>query len=134
MRKKYLPEELVRVAARENNTKRSYLYVDPLQGKHIPVSPGLCLMLFSELSVMLEKRYNKERLLVIGFAETATAVGAAAAVGASNAAYYMTTTRENVPGCEYLFFTEEHSHAVQQKLAVNGLEECLGSADHFCRR
>lgn len=131
MRKKYLLEELVRVAARENNAKRSYLYVNPLQGKHIPASPESCLMLFSELSVMLEKRYSKERLLVIGFAETATAIGAAAAVGASNAVYYMTTTRENIPDCEYIFFTEAHSHAAQQKLAVNGLEECLKSTDRI---
>ncbi len=131
MRKKYLLEELVRVAARENNTKRSYLYVNPLQGKHIPVSPESCLVLFSELSVMLEKRYGEERLLIIGFAETATAIGAAAAVGASNAVYYMTTTRENIPDCEYIYFTEAHSHAAQQKLAVNGLEECLRYTDRI---
>lgn len=43
-------DELVRVAKRENNNKRAYLYVDPLQGKHMPVSPGQSLELFAELA------------------------------------------------------------------------------------
>lgn len=124
-------DELVKIAKRDGNTKRPYLYVDPLQGKHIPVSPGKSLGLFSELSRMLEKRYGGESLLVIGFAETATAVGAAAAIGADNVKYYLTTTREDVPGGEYLYFTEEHSHAAQQKLAMNGLGECLERTDRI---
>ncbi len=35
----YKEEDLVRIAKRENNTKRKYLVVNRLQGKHIPVSP-----------------------------------------------------------------------------------------------
>ena len=40
-------DDLVKIAKRENNTKRSYLYVNPVQGKHVPVSPSLPLLLFS---------------------------------------------------------------------------------------
>ena len=68
-------DDLVKIAKRENNTKRSYLYVNPVQGKHVPVSPSLPLLLFSALAAKIESRYPEERLLVIGFAETATAIG-----------------------------------------------------------
>ena len=37
---KYVESDLVRIAKRENNTKRNYLVVNPLQGKHIPVQPS----------------------------------------------------------------------------------------------
>lgn len=122
-------DDLVKVAKRENNTKRSYLYVDPMQGKHVPVSPSLPVQLFSLLASKAESRYPKERLLVIGFAETATAIGSTIAYKAKNAVYYMNTTRESVAGAEYLFFTESHSHATEQRLAANGLEDILSGVD-----
>ena len=78
--------DLVRVAKRENNTKRSYLYVNPRQGKHMPVSPSSSLTLFRLLAARVEARYRNERLLIIGFAETATAIGFAVAEAAENAA------------------------------------------------
>ena len=34
----YTEKDLVKIAKRENNPKRNYLVVDPLQGKHIPVA------------------------------------------------------------------------------------------------
>ena len=73
-------DDLIRVAKRENNFRRKYLYVNPLQGKHMPVSPGIALKLFSGLREKLASRYPGERLLVIGFAETATAVAAVASI------------------------------------------------------
>ena len=39
----YTEKDLVKIAKRENNTKRNYLVVDPLQGKHIPVVPSKAL-------------------------------------------------------------------------------------------
>ena len=83
-------DDLIRIAKRENNTKRSYLYVNPIQGKHIPVSPSLSIKLFSALAEKIEKRYQGERLLVIGFAETATAIGSTIAYKAENVKFYMT--------------------------------------------
>lgn len=124
-------DDLIRIAKRENNTKRSYLYVNPIQGKHVPVSPGKALGLFSLLARKLEERYKGEALLVIGFAETATAIGSAVAYEAENVKYYMNTTRETVPGAEYLFFTESHSHATEQRLVKDKLDACLQMADRI---
>ncbi len=129
MTEKFALDDLIKIAKRENNTKRAYLYVNPLQGKHIPVSPSLSVALFTLLAKKLEERYPKERILVIGFAETATAIGATLAYQAKNAAYYMSTTRESREGAEYLFFTESHSHAQEQRLIVNGLDKILDEVD-----
>ena len=122
-------DDLVKIAKRENNTKRSYLYVNPVQGKHVPVSPSLPLLLFSALAAKIESRYPEERLLVIGFAETATAIGSTIAYKAKNAVYYMNTTRESVAGAAYLFFTESHSHATEQRLVANGMGDILSNVD-----
>lgn len=117
--------ELVRVAKRENNAKRTYLYVNPFQGKHIPAEPGKVLALFGQLQALLEKHWGGERLLLIGFAETATAIGGSLAYGAKNAVCFLTTTREETPGAEVLPFTESHSHAAEQKLVLDGLAELV---------
>lgn len=124
----YTERELVRIARRENNSRRNYLVVNPLQGKHIPVSPGKALGVFSELAGLL-KKYSGERLLVVGFAETATAVGARIAIELG--AGYIQTTREEIPGVEYLFFSEEHSHATQQKLVKSDLHRVLDRTDRI---
>ena len=110
----YVERDLVRIAKRENNTKRSYLVVDPLQGKHIPVVPSKAIELFSSLAETFKEEYKDEKLLLVGFAETATAIGAQAAI--SIGSKYIQTTREPIPDVEYLFFSEEHSHATEQKL------------------
>lgn len=125
MTKTFEIDDLIRIAKRENNTKRSYLYVNPVQGKHIPVSPSRSLDLFSLLAKKIEERYPDEAVLIIGFAETATAIGSAIAYKARNCKYYMNTTREDISDVEYLFFTESHSHATEQRLVVNGMEKCL---------
>ena len=36
---------------------------------------------------------------------------------------YMQTTRETLEGVEYLYFSESHSHATQQKLARDDIEK-----------
>lgn len=116
----YTAEDLIKIAKRENNNKRKYLLVNTLQGKHIPVSPSAALGMFRELAGTLIGAYRGEKLLLVGFAETATAIGAAVAVemGCS----YMQTTREVIPGAEYLFFSEAHSHATEQKLVKNDID------------
>ena len=125
----YQLQDLLRVARRLHNNKRPWLYVDPLQGKHIPASPTAVLNLFQHLADLLMVQYSKERLLIIGFAETATAIGTAVSVLCPSVSYTQTTTRENIPGTDYLFFTESHSHATEQRLAVDGLEDALGQTD-----
>lgn len=129
MKEQYTINDLVRVAKRENNTKRPYLYVNPLQGKHLPVSPTRALVLFAQLAEKAERIFRGERLLVIGFAETATAIGASLACLAENVDFYMSTTREHVPGFSYLFFSESHSHATEQRLVREQLDEYLPQVD-----
>ena len=124
-------DDLIRIAKRENNSRRSYLYVNPLQGKHMPVSPSLSLRLFATLAKKLEDAYPEEKILVIGFAETATAIGATLACRAKNVLCYMNTTREEIAGADYLFFTESHSHAREQRLVINGLEKVLDQVDRI---
>ena len=70
----YTEKDLVKIAKRENNTKRNYLVVDPLQGKHIPVVPSKALDLFAALADTFREKYKDEKLLLVGFAETATAI------------------------------------------------------------
>lgn len=125
----YREEELVRIAKRENNKKRSYLVVNPLQGKHIPVSPKRVFSMFRALAETLREEYIEEKLLLIGFAETATAVGAALAVEVGSR--YIHTTRETVEGADYLFFSETHSHATEQKLVKQDIDGVIADIDRI---
>lgn len=122
-------DDLIKVAKRENNNKRSYLYVNPIQGKHVPVSPSLSMKLFEQMARKLESRYIGKKILVIGFAETATAIGSMVAYEANNVKYHMNTTREDIAGAEYLIFTESHSHATEQRLVKNCLQETIENID-----
>ena len=45
----YTAADTLRIAKRYNNPKRSYLLVNPLQAKHIPVSPTAALEMMSAL-------------------------------------------------------------------------------------
>ena len=124
---KYKESDFIAAAKRDNNKKRNYIIVNKLQGKHVPAIPSESLKLFNELSNKIKNMYTNERLLIIGFAETATAIGAAAACEID--CLYMQTTRENIKNVEYLYFTEEHSHASEQKLVKNDLDNIIDSID-----
>lgn len=125
----YIEAELVRIAKRENNTRRKYLVVNRLQGKHIPVSPKEALQMFRSLAELIKEAYPSERLLMVGFAETATAIGAAVAIECQAA--YMQTTREVIDGVDYLYFSESHSHATEQKLVKTDLDKIIGKTDRI---
>ncbi|MBR3770776.1 MAG: phosphoribosyltransferase domain-containing protein [Clostridium sp.] len=125
----YQETDLVKIAKRENNSKRNYLVVNQLQGKHIPVSPKAAFRMFGELAGKVEVAYPCERLLLVGFAETATAIGAFLAVKLNT--LYMQTTREQVPDVSYLYFSESHSHATEQKLIKDDMERVLPEVDRI---
>ncbi len=125
----YLEKDLVRIAKRENNNKRNYLVVNQLQGKHIPVKPSEAFGMFKALAELLKADYSEEKLLLIGFAETATAIGAA--VAGELKALYMQTTREVIEDVDYLYFSEEHSHATEQKLVKNDIDKICNSIDRI---
>ena len=122
--------EMVSIAKRENNNKRKYLVVNRLQGKHIPVSGKTAFNVFDTLAKCVEKSYNNnEKLLLVGFAETATAIGARLAV--TLGCDYMQTTREQIDNVEYLYFTESHSHATEQKLVRNDIDSVIDGTDRI---
>lgn len=122
--------EMVSIAKRENNNKRKYLVVNRLQGKHIPVSGKTAFNIFDTLAKSVENSYNSnERLLLVGFAETATAIGARLAVTLK--CNYMQTTREQIDNVEYLYFTESHSHATEQKLVKNDIDLVIDNTDRI---
>ncbi|MBQ9949008.1 MAG: phosphoribosyltransferase domain-containing protein [Oscillospiraceae bacterium] len=123
----YTEKDILRIAKRHNNPKRTYLLVDPLQGKHIAVSPTAALEMMHTLGRKLHDKYPAARL-VIGFAETATAIAAAAAEEL-HGCRYIHTTREDIPSEKWLFFSEEHSHASEQKLCLGKLSEYAENTD-----
>lgn len=114
----FSPTDMVKICKRMNNPKRDFLFVNPLQGKHIPVNPSKTFSLFEELvHEVLKGTDRTETIVVIGFAETATAIGNYLASHLPNCICYMQTTREILPNkTPVLEFKEEHSHATEQLL------------------
>ena len=114
--------DLVHICKRENNKKREFLFVNRYQGKHIPTQPSKTLKLFNELWNETKKKLSKnEKVLMVAFAETATAIGESLCRNALSEGYnitqYVQTTRENIDENFELFnFSEEHSHATEQKI------------------
>lgn len=105
----------ISVCKRLNNNKRKYLLVNKLQAKHYPVSPSNCLAQFDALGDEVACEYRADEVLIIGFAETATAIGfhIAKRFGFD----YITTTREPYSNeSNFYYFSEDHSHATEQKL------------------
>ncbi len=128
----YSADNLVRTAKRENNSKRTYLYVNPIQGKHIPSDPKETLEMCRAAADIINNKYSGEKLYVIGFAETATGIAAGICSYLDNTfMYYQNTTREYRDGEEYLYFTESHSHATEQMLRSAGIGECIESVDRI---
>lgn len=125
----FMMEDLVRVAKRENNMKRPYLYVNPLQGKHIPADPVIFKRLCKQLADKINERYPADRILVIGFAETATAIALETAIYLNHAMYVECTTRENNAASEFSYFTESHSHATEQRIDTRNYKEVLREVD-----
>ena len=136
-------EDLVSVGYRTNNNKRNFLLISKILGKHIEVKPDIVkatgFLLASAIlgstketnkiinyikskekdidvnkSMELTYRTN-EKLVILGFAETATALGMSVASAIENS-YYITTTRESIEGVKsFLSFEEEHSHSTTHR-------------------
>ncbi|MFF2450420.1 phosphoribosyltransferase family protein [Neobacillus sp. NPDC058068] len=142
----HLPiEELFTMAARINK-KRSFLFVSKVLGKHLPINPNKGLLTGALLaarfleSVKGMECVKKESLLasftngeacdscsfipkdvdpvIIGFAETATALGHAFYDCFQAAAYFHTTREELIDGKPVITFEEEHSHATSHRCYI----------------
>ena len=119
----YSAEIVLRLAKRFNNARRNYLLVNPLLGKHLPTKPSAALDMMNALGSKVAEKFPDARV-VIGFAETATAIGAVVAKNLSDECFYLQTTRENFAG-NFVEFLEEHSHAPEQKLFAENFSELL---------
>lgn len=121
-------DEFIKIAKRHNNTKREFLFVNTLLGKHIATDSNnainLSAMLYKKLQTLfIENDWSNKKVLLVGFAETATALAQNIMIKSlrftnPNIVGYAQTTRENIINDKYvnIAFEEEHSHATTQKL------------------
>ncbi len=104
------------------NPKRAQLLVSRLLGKHIPVPVSDVLAAAHELGALVRAACAGHTPVVVGFAETATALGhGVAAVSAPDggpAPCWHTTRRPAPAGAHVLRFSEEHSHATDHALVI----------------
>ncbi len=114
------PPGVVFLALRRNQ-RRAHLLVSGKLGKHIPVAATEVLRTAEELGALVAAVLTAPPV-VVGFAETATALGHGVARSLRShgvpAGYVHTTRRSPASGLEVLQFDEEHSHAVEQLLAI----------------
>lgn len=106
-------KRLLGFAARVSS-KRKFLFVSKVLGKHYPVSPLMMSWTYRTLARQILK-HSLNSSVWIGMAETATGLGygvfeAAHREGLKHA-LFMQTTRYQLDGIERLEFDEAHSHA-----------------------
>ena len=116
--------DLLKIAKRYKNAKRNYLLVNPLQAKHVPVSPRKSLEMMRALGALV-REICPNPVCLIGFAETATAIASVVANEIPVDTLYLQTTRENCAGNLIPFF-EEHSHAPEQWICFDALQALTG--------
>ncbi|GAA2227340.1 hypothetical protein GCM10010430_03410 [Kitasatospora cystarginea] len=109
---------LIGLALRANNPRRAHLLVSQVLGKHVPQHPTTVHAAGVELGRRVRELLGEEeagRAVVLGYAETATALGHSVADGLG--APYLHSTRRPVEGVTPLGgFEEEHSHATSHLL------------------
>ncbi|WP_052351789.1 phosphoribosyltransferase domain-containing protein [Deinococcus pimensis] len=108
---------LLTVGVRQN-PRRGFLLLSRVLGKHLPARPGEMSLTYE----LLGRQVAPDVTLVIGMAETATALGRGVfeAMGGHadhDGRLFVTTTRYRVAP-DFLTFEETHSHATAQLLHV----------------
>ena len=124
----------LKMALRDSETAtRPYVLLNPKLAKHLPMTPSLALGYFTELGRKIAAVCRGEKVLVTGFAETATAVGAAAASAIEGAVYVHTTREGQLTKQDDLVvdFFEEHSHARNQSLYLRAEYRDLSAYDRI---
>ncbi|MFZ2529846.1 MAG: phosphoribosyltransferase family protein [Rhodococcus sp. (in: high G+C Gram-positive bacteria)] len=109
--------DLVRPGLRRN-PRRAHLLVSTVLGKHIPTDPAVVLDAGNRLGDRVAELLGEDApvAVVLGFAETATGLGHCVATRIG-AAYYLHSTRRDVPGADtFAGFEEGHSHATSHLL------------------
>lgn len=106
--------DLVGLAVRRN-PRRAHLLVSRVLGKHVPTDPALVHGAGLALGHQVAQVLDDGPVIVLGYAETATALGHCVAEYLE--APYLHSTRRPVPGIAPLGgFDESHSHAVSHLL------------------
>lgn len=128
-------KDMICVESRSNNPKRDFLFVNRYQGKHIPTKIRDYTKFISALTnKIIEETGGRKDIMVIGFAETATALAQEIWYGIETNGYYMQTTREKAEDMgsigngtiKIIEFKEEHSHATDHTIygKINDFCEC----------
>ncbi|WP_037609487.1 phosphoribosyltransferase [Streptacidiphilus rugosus] len=111
--------ELVGLALRRN-PRRAHLLVSTVLGKHVPQLPSLVhgagVALGERVRALLGDDATASRAVVLGYAETATALGQCVADGLGGAPYLHSTRRPVAGVVPVGGFEEEHSHATSHLL------------------
>lgn len=119
--------DFIHTVKRENNNKRSFLLLNNKQSKHTPSKPYETFSMLEELTLSVKSfKNNHDNTIIIGFAETATAIGHY--IGSKLQIPTIHTTRENTKELEVLFFSEQHSHATEQKIIKNDLDKFINES------
>ena len=100
------------------NKKRGFIFISKVLGKYVPCLPDDISWAQQQLAALLRPHLlANETTLVIGFAETATALGLGVYEQlALPEALYLHTSRYRLDQPLLLTFREEHSHAPEQYL------------------
>jgi hypothetical protein len=97
------------------NSKRKFLLVSKVLGKHYPVAPRLMSWSYRALARQILGLGLSSPSLWIGMAETATGLGYGvyekAWRGHQDSSVFLQTSRYHLAGCPKLSFEEAHSHA-----------------------
>ena len=105
-------KKLVKYGSRINK-KRGFLFVSKVLGKHLPTKPSKMKKTYIDMANEINKKIDRNLdTIVIGFAETATALGNGVydALKMKNS-FYIHSTRYTLDKERFFEFFEEHCHA-----------------------
>ena len=108
-------KELVSFGSRINK-KRGFLFVSRVLGKHLPTKPSMMRDIYRKLAKDIKRQISDRPTLIIGFAETATALGHGVYDSLRDDfnitdSFYIHSTRFNTAQEVFFNFFEEHCHA-----------------------
>lgn len=126
MSKQELPLRVLCDVALRHNSRRRFLFVSKVLGRHCPVRPAALLEVARKLAEKLILKLKSEPVIFIGMAETATTLGQAVfrewlALGGSG--LYIETTRRRTGGPLAFEFAEVHSHATAHAVHLPSAQE-----------
>jgi hypothetical protein len=104
--------DMVGLALRDN-PRRAHLLVSPVLGKHVPAGPGAVVGAGRRLGELVRQRLPGAGAVVVGYAETATALGQCVADELGDAVCLHSTRRHSGTA---ISFAEPHSHAPEHFL------------------